>query len=130
MAHRGSMRAVFDELEILKAACCVAGLDGSIDDRERDLVRALAERAGVGAVSLEAMLVQAREEPERFEEHLQFLTANKDDAMKVLFRVAVADGRLGPEERVVLDFFADRVGMEQERFDALLRAAERAVESG
>ena len=121
---------MLDDLEILKAACCVAGLDGTIDDRERDLVRALAIRAGVGAVSLQAMLDQAREEPERFEQHLRFMTANKDDVMKVLFRVAVADGRLGPEERVVLDFFADRIGMAQERFDALLRAAERDVESG
>ncbi|MHC5114800.1 MAG: TerB family tellurite resistance protein [Planctomycetota bacterium] len=116
-----------DQLEILRAACCVAGLDQTIDDRERQLAQVLAKRAGVGAVSLRAMLDQAREEPERFDEYLQFLRANKDDAMKTLFQVAVVDGQLRPEERVVLDFFAQRIGIEPSRFDALLRAAEREI---
>ena len=35
-----------DELQILRAACCVAGLDGEIDERERAALHVLVERAG------------------------------------------------------------------------------------
>ena len=119
--------AGFDKLEILRAACCIAGLDRASDERELALLRALAKRAGVGAVSLDAMIESAREDPGAFDSHLEVLTTDADATMRTLFRVAIADGRLGTEERVVLQFFADRLGMEQTRFDQILRAAEREM---
>ena len=119
--------AGFDELEVLRAACCVAGLDRASDERELTLIRTLAKRAGVGVVSLDAMVEEARDHPGAFDSYLEHLRMDIDETMKVLFRIAIADGQLGTEERVVLQFFADRLGMKQDRFDQILRSAERDI---
>jgi tellurite resistance protein len=119
-----------DDLEILRAACAVSGLDGESAEAERALLRQLAERAGVGAVSLDAMIDKANTDPTMFESLLEFLRGDPDATMKTLLRVAVADHRVTTEERVVLQFFADRIGVDRERFDRLLAEAEGSLGSG
>ncbi|MHC4948737.1 MAG: TerB family tellurite resistance protein [Planctomycetota bacterium] len=114
-----------DELEVLRAACCVAALDGDISGTELPLLRRLAERAGVGSTSLEAMMDMAREDAGFFEKQMQFLRGDPDRAIKLLFQVAAADGRVGRPERIVVRYFADRLGMTEERFEQILRAAEK-----
>ena len=67
-----------DDLEILRAACCIAGLDQEIGDQEQPYLRKLADRAGVGDTSLEAMIDQARTDPEFYEQQLLFLKRDGD----------------------------------------------------
>ena len=116
------------ELEVLRAACCIAGLDGNIDRAEIRYLRTLAERAGVGLTSLEAMVEQALENRDFYEEQFQVVASDPDRAITALFTVAIADGRLVTEERVILRHFADRIGVPGLRFEKLLRIAERNVE--
>ncbi|MEX0774902.1 MAG: TerB family tellurite resistance protein [Phycisphaeraceae bacterium] len=117
------------ETAILRAACCVAGLDKQITQEEQKLLKQLAMKAGVGEASVQAMLDRAMNEPAYYEDHFKFVRTDPDRTMKAVFAVAVADGHLDVNERVILQHFAQRLGMEQERFDQLLRAAEQYVES-
>lgn len=113
------------DLEILKAACCVAGLDGEITEPERKALKVLAERAGVGRASLEAMKEMAIEDPDFFDHQLGMLNEDADLAIKTLLKVAIIDGAFGTNERVILQYFADKLGLTVERTDQLIAAAER-----
>lgn len=114
-----------DELQILRAACCVAGLDGTIDHRELEALKELVKRAGVGQASFEAMLEMATENEDYFTKQLDFLRGDVDYTIKTLFKIAVIDGTLGDNERVVMRYFADKLDMPGPRFEKILAAAER-----
>ena len=116
-----------DELEILKAACCVAGLDGEISEREKQALKVLVARAGVGQASFDAMMDVAIEDDDYFKKQLDLLMGDVDQTIKMLFQIAVADGQLGTNERIVLQYFADKLEMPPERFDQILAAAERSA---
>ncbi len=118
-----------DEVELLRAACCIAGLDGDVCDEENSLLARLAEKIGVGPVSLAAMIERAETDPAFYEEQFQLVQKDPDEAMKILFAVAVADGVLLQTERVILHHFADKLGMPEERFEQLLRSAEKHAAS-
>jgi len=111
-------------VEVLRAACCVAGLDGEFDEREVALLRRLAEKAGVGAVSLKAMMDRAASDPNFYQEQFHYISADPRSAMTQIIAVAVADGHLAPDERIILHHFAERLALDERSFDKLLRAAE------
>ncbi|MCZ6836368.1 MAG: hypothetical protein O7G85_11395 [Planctomycetota bacterium] len=115
------------DLEILKAACCVAGLDGDISDREKQTLQVLAKRAGVGKASFEAMIEVAVEDEDYFKKQLDLLRGDTDRTIKTLFQIAVTDRKLGANERIVMQYFADKLEMPPERFEKILAAAERSV---
>lgn len=117
------------QVELLRAACCVAGLDREICDKERPLLEALAQEAGVGRASLNAMIERAEADQDFYREMFQILHADPERAMKAMFAVAVADGEITLEQRVILQHFADKLGVPRERSDALLREAEKQVRS-
>jgi len=121
---------VIRKVELLRAACCIAGLDQQISDEEQKLIDKLAKHAGVGAVSVEAMKDRAKSDPDFFEELFEDLKVNADQTMKILFMVACADKELTSEERIVLYHFAQRLNMTDERFNQLMRAAHKKVEEG
>ena len=60
-----TMSDAMRQVAILRAACCVAGADGHTSDAEQRVVKRLADEAGVGDASLEAMI-------ERFPKDLEF----------------------------------------------------------
>jgi len=115
------------KVEVLRAACCVAGVDGEICDREHPMLERLAEEAGVGRASLNAMVERARTDRYFFEEQFDALTADADETIKTLFHVALVDGDLESQERIVIQHFADKLGMSSDRFEQLLQSAERHV---
>lgn len=118
------------KVEVLRAACCVAGLDGTISEKEMPLLQALATDAGVGAASFKAMRDRATSDRNYYEQQFRFLRGDPVDSMKTMLRVAVADGALHPNERVVLDVFAKKLGLSDEKYQQLLAAAEQIVERG
>jgi len=117
------------DLELLRAACCVAGLDGEITDRERAALEVLVEKAGVGQASFKAMLQVSIEDKNHFRKQLEFFKDNPDATIKTLFQVAVIDGTLGENERVVMQYFADKLKVPPERYAEILAAAEREAQS-
>ena len=119
---------VINEVEILRAACCMAGLDGVVVEEEMALLRQLAQKAGVGRVSLQAMIDRAKTDHDFYQEQFRFVTADPASTMATIFGVAVADGELSSDQRVVLQVFSQRLGLSQEKFDKLLAAAEKYLE--
>ena len=120
--------SVMKNVEILRAACCIAGIDESISDSERSMLERLADHAGVGQTSLNAMIDRAVNDPDFHEEQFKTIRTNPDSTMKALFCIAVADHELTTEERVILHQFATRLGMDPKRFNQLLAAAVKHVE--
>lgn len=115
------------QVDVLRAACCIAGIDEHIDDHEQRMLRKLAEHVGVGAASLDAMMHRARTEPSYYQDQFSLMCEDVDRAMKVLFSVAVANAELGDAERIMLQHFAATLGMSDERFDQLVSSAEAHV---
>lgn len=113
------------KVEILRAACCVAGCDSNVCEREHPLLQRFAHEAGVGAMSLTAMIDRASTDAEFHKAQFDIIRSEPDSTMKLLFHVALADGVLKDAERVVLQHFAEKLGMPGDRFADLLAAAER-----
>lgn len=113
------------KVEILRAACCVAGSDRNVCEREHPLLQRLAHEAGVGAMSLRAMIDRASTDAEFHKAQFDIVRSEPDETMKTLFHVAIADGVLKDAEREVLRHFAEKLGMPEPRFAALLAAAEK-----
>lgn len=114
-------------VEILRAACCVAGLDQEICEKERPLLDRLALAAGVGEVSFKAMMDRAKCDSTFFQEMFKIVKADPDAAFKIMLSVAIADGKFTTDERVVLHHFAEKLGLSDARSEQLLAAAEKRV---
>lgn len=110
------------EVEVLRAACCIAGADGKVDDAELKMLQQLAEKAGVGRASLEAMISRAETEPEFYKQQFRVLKSEPEETIKLLFGVAARDGQLEKSEIEILKDFARKLGMESETFVQLGRA--------
>jgi len=117
--------SVMDDVAILRAACCVAGLDQRIDQREQRMLERLADKAGVGRTSLEAMIERAVEDQSFYKEQFQLITTDPDTTIKTLLCVAIADRELTIDERVILQHFADVLGMSEKRYEQLVKAAQQ-----
>ena len=119
---------MWKEVEILRAACCVAGLDGGVCQDELMLLQRLASEVGVGSMSLDAMIKRAEGDSDFYQELFQYVSADAEATMKLLFRLAIADRELHVNERVVLYEFSKRLGVSEERYEELLSAAETEIE--
>jgi len=91
---------MWKEVEILRAACCVAGLDGGVCQDELMLLQRLASEVGVGSMSLDAMIKRAEGDSDFYQELFQYVSADAEATMKLLFRLAIADRELHVNERV------------------------------
>ena len=114
-------------VEILRAACCIAGLDRTICEKERPMLQRLADFAGVGTVSLDAMMQRAERDQDFYKEQFKILKADPEATITSLFCVACADGDLTQDQRIILRHFADRLGLDEPRFNRILDAAEKKV---
>jgi len=108
------------EVEILRAACCIAGLDGQVCESEERLLRELKERAGVGEASYQAMLERARTDDGYHEDVLGTLRAEPDAVVRLLVEVAKADGEISLNERAIIRHLAERIGIGADMIESLL----------
>lgn len=111
------------KVEVLRAACCVSGVDGEAGDAERPILNMLAREVGVGEASLNAMIDRAETEPDYCEAQFRVLKADPPETMKLLFSVALADRKLTEKEIDVLRNLSQKLELPAERFDALLAKA-------
>jgi tellurite resistance protein len=105
------------KVEVLRAACCVAGIDGEAEDKELAVLRELAEEIGVGQTSLNAMVERAETDQAFYQEQFRVLKGNPKETLEFLLRVALADGRLGNRESQVLRLLALRLDVDGDQFD-------------
>jgi tellurite resistance protein len=114
---------LMEQVEVLRAACCIAAADGDISNAELKLIHRLAHIAGVGKASREAMIDQALNNPDFLESQFRFLMNDPNRAMKILFFVASADGEVGHEEELLMKDFAKRIQLDETRLQQLLKRA-------
>ena len=114
-------------VEILRAACCIAGLDNRVCERERSKLELLADHAGVGTASLDAMIARAESDPDFYQEQFGILKTDPESTITTLFSVACADGQIPPEQRIILRHFGDVLGLDEKRFNRILDVAEKKV---
>ncbi len=112
-----------EQVEILRAACCVAGLGHKIKPAEAKIVDRLAKHVGVGKASLDAMIERSEEDSSWHEDQFRVLKTAPQESMSVLFQVALADGELEDEEIVVLRQLATKLGVSDEVFEQLVAKA-------
>ena len=105
------------KVEILRAACCVAGIDGETDEAELAILQDLAAEVGVGRTSLRAMIERAETDQSFYQEQFRVLKADPSETLKLLLGVALSDGRLGNRESQVLRLLALRLDIEGDQFD-------------
>ena len=67
-------------------------------------------------------------EPDFRDEQFDLLISDTEQAVRTLFRVALADKQLTDSERDMLCHFASTLGMTPKRFLKYLRAANKALE--
>jgi tellurite resistance protein len=115
------------KVEMLRAACCVAGLDGRVGNRERALLERIAREVGAGQASLEAMIHRAKTDSRFYEELFNGLTANAEPTIRLLLMVAAADRVISADERIIIGLFAQRLGMSHERYNQLVDAMEMKI---
>ena len=112
-------------LDILRAACCVAGIDGSANEAQAVVLKRLAREVGVGKASLNAMIERAETDNTFHEEQFKVLEFEPKTTMATLLEVALADGELSASEADVLRILARRLKIDSAMFEQLLSEVQR-----
>ncbi len=113
----------YEQTELLKVVLALAAVDGKIARSERGVFESLADRIGVGRVSLDAMIEKARREPAAKDELFQLTTSDPAHAFKLLVATARIDGEIADAERELLVVIASVLGITGDRFATLYREA-------
>ena len=115
------------KIELLRAACCVAGVDGRAGKIEKMMLAKLAADAGIEATLLAKTLRRAETEEDFYATQFRKVTTDPEATLEFLFQFALTDRVLTIRESNVLYRLAMRLGVSEERFEALRKAALRQI---
>ena len=108
------------KVDVLRAACCVAGTDGMPNEAERAVIDKLAADVGVGRASLEAMIERGATDPQFYQEQFCVLKSDPQESMAALLEIAIADGSLSDQEAFVLRALSEKLSIPTDVFDQLM----------
>lgn len=108
------------KVDVLRAACCVAGVDGQPNEAEMGVIQKLADEVGVGQASLEAMIARGSSDPDFHHQQFRVLKQDPQESLAALIEVAKADGTLSPEEIGVLKALSEKLELSSEIFEQLI----------
>ena len=108
------------QIELLRAACCVAGIDQEASEAEMIVIDKLVKKTGVGRASLQAMIDRSTSDQEFYKEQFSVLKADPSESMSFLLQVAMADGKLTDGEIHVLAKLSQRLGVSEDDFQRLI----------
>lgn len=117
------------KVEVLRAACCVAGIDGEADEKELAVLKELAAEVGVGQASLGAMIERAESDQAFYQEQFRVLKADPKETLELLLSIALADRRLGNRESQVLRRLALQLDVDGDQFDQWFEKIKNALRS-
>lgn len=109
------------QVELLRAACCVAGVDGHTSDSERRALERFASEIGVGSASLNAMIDCAESDKDFYSDQFRVVKAEPKKTMQQLFQIAILDGKLRTDEALVLKRLSRRLAVPDAQFDSWLK---------
>ena len=110
-----------EQVALLRAACCVAGIDKEISAPEEAIIRRLASEAGVGKASLDAMMERAATDQDFYKEQFRAFKSDPQQTMAGLLEVAMADGQISDAEVSVLGELASRLEVLPAVFQELIQ---------
>jgi len=113
-----------EEVEILRACCCVAGANRNTCSEERKVLQGLAKKIGVGSASLNAMMERSESDPEFHQRQFAILKSEPTQTMATLLRVAVSDNHIDDEEIRVIHGLAKNLGVPEDTVNQLIQAAQ------
>lgn len=108
------------KVDVLRAACCVAGIDGQPNEAEKVVIQKLAAEVGVGQASLEAMIERGATDPDFHQEQFRVLKTDPQESLAALLEVAMADGTISNEETAVLKALSEKLNVPTEVFQQLI----------
>lgn len=117
---------LIERVEILKAACCIAGADGEISQRERESLIKMADEIGVGAASLDAMMDLAITDESFRDSQLRMVHKAPAQVFETLYRMARLDPDVPTPERKLLIRFGRKLGLETEQMNEIIRNAHKS----
>ena len=115
-------------VEVLRACCCVAGIDGHTDEVERAFLEKLADELGVGETSLGAMIERAESDKDFYQQQFRILKDSPQECIGTILEAAVVNGSITPDELDVVKRLAVRLEVDQETFTNLAKSAVADVE--
>lgn len=105
--------------DVLRSLVCLFAIDGEISPPEMTFLRDTATRLGVASEVVQASLDLARQGKGKV-----YLSENPDEIRQMidlLVQASVADGRLDPQERKILNLIAAKIKMSGLDLETLLR---------
>lgn len=111
------------QVEVLRAACCVAGADGETTESELELLQRLAKQTGVGQASLQAMIDRACSDKDFCNEQFRVLKSEPKETMAILLDVAMSDGEIDDAELRALGIFAKKLSVPEDIYAQLVEVA-------
>ena len=108
------------KVELLRAACCVAGANGKCTENEKKVLARLADTVGVGQASFDAMIGRAESDTNFAAEQFRYLKNDPQECMSVLLQTAMADGRIEPAELTVLKTLSANLEVPEDAFTQLV----------
>lgn len=115
------------EVELLRAAICVACANGEANEVEQRLIDRLADNVGVGDASMQAMMDRAKRDPDFYQQQFQILKSDPKDSIVSLVNVAMADGDVDDQEIRVLRGLAGQLNIPDDTFDELMQRVENLI---
>lgn len=112
-----------EEVEILRACCCVTGADRKTTPEERVALEGLAKKIGVGRASLDAMIERGESDPEFHERQFAILKSEPTQTMAILLKIALSDQEIDADEVRVIQSLGDNLGVSREIVGQLVAAA-------
>jgi len=94
---------------IIESVICLLAVDGNINKWEMQFFNDVCKRLEVSKEARNAVLAKARQGKGRV--HLPTNEADKKRLLYFLVQAVVADGKVDPEERKILDVVIDKMGM-------------------
>lgn len=111
-----------EQVELLRAAIAVAMADGTLSRSEKGVVEGLAQRVGVGKVSLDAMLDTAQADDSIADNILIRSKKRARVALELLVAQARIDGEISDEERSLLVRIAMSLSFTTDEFQSIYEA--------
>lgn len=108
------------KVEVLRAACCVAGIDKVVEDNELHLLAKMAKEVGVGKASLAAMVQRATSDPNFHQEQFRILKENPQECLAAVLEVALADGGVSEDETQILRSLSENLEVPSDVFEQLV----------
>lgn len=113
-----------NDLDVIKAMCCLAGLGSDVTLEELQLLGRVAEPAGLDRKALDTLLYKAANDEELREELIDAVRGDVEGAMGRMIAISGQAGSLEGGHIVMLLWrVATKLDIDPQRFEQLLAAA-------